>query len=184
MNLQEVQAFAKTLDSSARVILKEESWLMKTIAVLVWLFNREFMTRYATTICNRIYIPKSWFGRDLRRLMVHEVGGHVRQCRWCGLGIHPWVGFPIYMVLYLLILFPVLLAYCRYRFELGADAKAWQWSLMNGESAADVRARAENFAETVASWDYLKPWPRKWVINGFKKRFEKVLAGFGVAHNA
>lgn len=176
MTLEDLRVFAKTLDASAKIIVKDESWFMKTLAVLMWLFNREFMIRYATTICNRVYIPRDWIGRDLRRLLVHEVSGHVRQCRWCGLGIHPWVGFPIYMVLYLLVFFPLLLAYFRYRFELGADATAWAWSLKNGETAEQVKVRSERFAETVSSWDYFKPWPRAWVKKGFQKRFAKVLA--------
>jgi len=40
----------------------------------------------------------------------------------------------------------------------------------------EVRARCESFAETVASWDYLKPWPKAWVLKGFKKKFEEVVA--------
>jgi hypothetical protein len=181
MTQEELQVFARTLDPSAQIIVKEESWLMKVIAVLVWLFNRDFMTQYATTICNRIYIPRDLFGRDLRSLVVHEVSGHVKQCRWCGLGIHPLVGFPIYAVLYLLLPIPLFLAYLRYRFELAADAKAWKWALENGEPVERVRDDSEDFAKTVASWDYLKPWPKSWVIKGFAKRFEKVLAEVGAA---
>jgi hypothetical protein len=60
-------------------------------------------------------------------------------------------------------------------FERNADARAWAWSLKNGEDPASVRARAESFAKTVGGWDYLKPWPSSWVEKGFKKRFEEVL---------
>ena len=103
------------------------------------------------------------------------VGGHVRQCRACGLGTHPWVGFPIYMLLYLFAFFPIFLAWPRYRFELGADAKAWRWSLDNGESPANVRDRSESFGKTVGSWNYLKPWPSGWVSAGFKRKVEQVI---------
>jgi len=170
--LEELNRFAKTLDPSAVVLIKDDSPFMKFLNFFVRLFNKTFMTTYATTICNRVYIPRSWLGRDLRRLLVHEVGGHVRQCRACGLGIHPWVGFPIYMLLYMLVFFPIGLAWPRYRFELGSDARAWRWCLDNGESPDSVRERAKSFAQTVGSWDYLKPWPKTWVFNGFMKRVE------------
>lgn len=174
--LEELNAFARTLDPSAVVLIKDDSPFMKFLNFFVRTFNKTFMTTYATTICNRVYIPRSWLGRDLRRLLVHEVGGHVRQCRACGLGIHPWVGFPIYMLLYMLVFFPLGLAWPRYRFELGADAKAWRWSLDNGESPDSVRERAKAFARTVGSWDYLRPWPSTWVYNGFMKRVEKEIS--------
>ena len=172
--LKKLQAFATALDSSAKVLLKDTSPFMAFIGFFVGLFNKRFKEGFATTICNRIYIPRSWLGRDLNRLLVHEVG-HIQQCRTCGLSIHPWVGFPIYMLLYLLVFFPLGLAYPRYLFERGADAKAWAWSLAHGQPSSDVRARMEHFAETVSSWDYFKPWPRAWVMAGFQKKFTEVL---------
>lgn len=169
--------FARTLDPSAVILVKDSSPLMRALAIVVALFNKTFMATYATTICNRVYVPRAWLGRDLRRLLVHEVRGHVRQCRACGLGIHPWVGFPIYAVLYLLVFFPVLLAWPRYRLELAADAAAWEWSLNAGDAPADVRARADSFAETVAGWGYLSPWFRPLVLRGFRLRADRVVGG-------
>jgi hypothetical protein len=180
LQLADLDRFAKNLDSSAKVLIKDDSPLMKFLNFFVRLFNKTFMTTYATTICNRVYIPRSWLGRDLRRLLVHEVGGHVRQCRACGLGIHPWVGFPLYTLLYAILFFPVGLAYFRYRFELGADAKAWAWSLRNGETVTDIKKRAESFAQTVASWDYLKPWPATLVWNGFMDKVQDVIIEYEV----
>jgi hypothetical protein len=91
------------------------------------------------------------------------------------------VGFPFYLILYGLLFFPIGLAFFRYLFELDADARAWAWSLNSGEDTSSVRSRSESFAKTVASWDYLKPWPASWVEKGFKKSFEKVLVGFNRA---
>ena len=176
LELERLNEFARTLDPSTKILIKDDSAFMKFLNVFVRVFNKEFMTRYTTTICNRVYIPRSHLGRDLRRLLVHEVAGHVRQCRACGLGIHPWVGFPIYLVLYLFVLFPLFLAWPRYRFELGADAKAWRWSLDAGESPDSVRARAESFAKTVSSWDYFKAVPTSWALWGFKRRVEREIA--------
>lgn len=178
MNLTEMNEFAKTLDSSAKVLVKDESPLMRFLNFFARFFNKTFMTTYATTICNRVYIPKAWLGRELRRLLVHEVEGHVRQCRACGLGIHPWAGFPLYTLLYSILFFPLGLAYFRYRFELGADAKAWAWSLRNGDTPDQVRDRAKSFAQTVASWDYFKPWFATLIFNGFMDRVEKVIKDY------
>jgi len=36
---------------------KDESWSSKVIAVLVWIFNREYMTRFTTTRYPRVYFP-------------------------------------------------------------------------------------------------------------------------------
>lgn len=178
MTLNELNEFAKTLDSSAKVLIKDDSPFMKFLNFFVRVFNKSFMTRYTTTICNRVYVPRSKIGQDLRELMVHEVGGHVRQCRWCGAGIHPWIGFPIYLILYLLLFFPLGLAPFRYLFERGADAKMWAWALKNGQTPDNIRARAKSFAQTVAGWDYFKPWPATWVFNGFMSRVEKVIKDY------
>lgn len=175
---------AQKFDSSAKVLIKDDSPLMRFLNFFIRAFNKRFMEGYATTVCNRVYIPRSWIGRDLQELLVHEVDGHVRQCRCCGLGTHPWVGFPVYMLLYLLAFFPIGLSYFRYRFERNADARVWHWALVRGQSAAKVRGRSEHFALTVSSWDYFKPWPRAWVVKGFKRKFDKILAGMGVAYNA
>lgn len=173
--LDELNKFAKTLDPSAKVLIKDDSPLMKFLFFFVRLFNKRFMENYATTICNRVYAPRSWLGRDLRRLMVHEVGGHVRQCRAMGFWIHPWVGFPFYMLFYGVLLFPIGLAYWRYRYEREADAVAWAWSLRNGDTPDQVRERAKSFAQTVASWDYFKPWFSTLIFNGFMDRVEQVI---------
>lgn len=173
--LEELNKFARSLDPSAKVLIKDDSPFMKFLNFFVRLFNKTFMTTYATTICNRVYVPRSWLGRDLRRLLVHEVGGHVRQCRAMGFWLHPWVGFPFYTLFYAILLFPLGLAYWRYWYEREADAVAWAWSLKNGETVQQVRERCESFAGTVASWDYLKPWPKAWVLKGFQKRLQEVI---------
>lgn len=45
-------------ESGAKVRLKSSSPLMKIIGVLLYPFNRTFMTRYTTTIGSTIYVPK------------------------------------------------------------------------------------------------------------------------------
>lgn len=180
MTLQEMEAFAKTYDPSARIVLKDKSWLMWVIAVLAFVFNPKFMSTIAITIANRVYIPKAWIGRDLRRLIAHEVGGHVRQYRKCGLGIHPWAGLPIFWALYLFVL-PFLFAFFRYRWELGAQLEACRWELTNGNSADYVRTLLADFIKRITGPIYLFAWVRPWALSRANKMYDKLLTE--VPHN-
>jgi hypothetical protein len=184
MTLQEMETFAKTYEKSARVILKDDSWFMKVVAVLVWVFNRRFMSAYLTTIANRIYVPKRYIGLNVQRVLVHETEGHVRQARWCGLGIHPMVGIVPYAILYLLVPFFIFFAYFRFRFELNAELKACQYDLLNGNSAVYLRGRLAKFVTKITGADYLFSWVRPWALKRADKAFDKLLKGFGSAYNA
>jgi|WetSurSiteA1Bulk_404760.scaffolds.fasta_scaffold21843_4 hypothetical protein len=173
-----LDTFAKTLEPTARVEIKDDSALMIFLNVFAHLFNATFMTGFATTICRTIYIPRGWLGADLRKLMVHECR-HITQCRWCGFGLHPWVGFIPYLFLYALFPFFIGVAYFRYRFELDADAAAWRWALGSEVSTPeDIRSRALTFANTVGSGAYLFPWPKSLVLSGFLKKAEEVISEF------
>lgn len=172
--LKEWQALAKSFDSSARVYIKDDSSLMIFLAFFAKIFCKEFMTRFATTFCNRIYIPRSILFGDLKRLIAHEVLGHVKQCRACGLGLHPLVGFTFYILLYAILFFPIKLAYFRYIFERNAEYAALAWAIKDGScSTIEAKIRFATFAKTVAGSNYLYPWPKKWVLDGFAKKAEK-----------
>lgn len=55
---------------------KDESWSSKAIAVLVWPFNRNYLSDYVTTIYPRVYFPsRDWVRRNLRtatKILAHE----------------------------------------------------------------------------------------------------------------
>jgi hypothetical protein len=174
LRLHDLNAFAWSIDGTARVLIKDDSRFMRFLAVLVRVFNPNFMA-YATTIGNRIYVPRSLLPTDLRRLLVHEIE-HVQQCRALGFWLHPWLGFPIYMLLYLILPFPIGLAFWRYWYEREAEARAWRWGLDCGESPDSVRDRCDLFSRKVGSWDYFRPWPRAWVVRGFRRRAEEEIA--------
>lgn len=179
--LARLDKFAKSLDSSAKVILKDDSWLMKVIA---WLFsnsNPEFMSRFATTIVRTVYIPEHWLteNKELRPLMCHEVLGHIKQMKLCGLGIHPWLGFPLYTLIYGLLPFIVGIAYFRYRLELACDVHAWKYGLVKEIYTNEyVMIRSESFMETVCSWNYLKSWFTKLAVRRGLRRAEEVVAEY------
>jgi hypothetical protein len=55
---------------------KNTSWLMKALGVLIWLFNRRFMTDYVTTLRWTVYFPSPGFitkNPDLSaQILMHE----------------------------------------------------------------------------------------------------------------
>lgn len=57
-----------------KVIYKSESWLMRILSWVLF-FNPNFMTGYATTIGNTIYLPdaaKNWSKDNVKTLLAHE----------------------------------------------------------------------------------------------------------------
>lgn len=168
----------QSIEPSAKVFLKNQSNLMKFIGWCMKPINKDFMTSYATTICNRIYIPTNWQYKNIRSLLYHEVR-HVTQCKWCGFGIHPWIGFIPYAILYLFFPLPIIGAWCRYRFELDAEAFVWKKKFKEqGELIKEILFRVETFTNILSSWIYLKPLPSKWIKWGFKRKFKKIIDSY------
>ena len=168
----ELEQFAKSFDKSAQLRLKKS---------VIW--NVGALRTFATTIGRTMYIPADWTAETVQRVIPHEVLGHVKQFRWFGLGIHPTLGiFPGMALFYGLLFFPIFLAWFRYRFELHADTKSWEYHLklpINGWGVATVRARAEHFAKKVGGKEYLFSVPKQWAVWGFKRRAEKVIKKVG-----
>lgn len=164
---EKLEAFAKTFDRDAKLSLKKS---------FVWKIGA--LKTFATTVGATVYIPADWTSEQARWVIPHECLGHMKQFRWCGLGIHPNLGiFPGMFLLYIFPAgLPIGLAWLRYRLEMHADSKSWEYMLKEGwRTPAEVRERAVDFAKTVASWNYVKAWPEKWAIWGFKRRAEKVI---------
>jgi hypothetical protein len=160
-----LEAFAKTFDPSARLAVKRSK---------LWVGG---LKTNATTLGRTVYIARHWTSDQVRRVIPHEVLGHVKQFRYCGLGIHPTLGFPGMALIYVWgVIFFIFLAWGRYRCELHADTVSWRYHLKQRTwGPVQVRHRARQFAKTVSSWSYLKAWPKFWVIWGFKRRAEKVI---------
>jgi hypothetical protein len=77
------QAFIAALEAKIReripgfaVRYKDESRFMKFLGVLVWIFNRRFMTDYTTTIAPVVYFPsRAWAAENPRhvwKVLAHE----------------------------------------------------------------------------------------------------------------
>ena len=108
-------------------------------------------------------------------LLVHEAR-HTRQARWCGLGLHPWLGLPLFGLLYLALPLPAGLAVARVFFEIDADRAAWRHALASGASPDQVRARAAEFAGRVCSGHYGWPLPPRIGRAWFARTAERVIA--------
>lgn len=166
----ELEKFAKSFDSSTRLKLKKSS---------LWIGG---LKHNATTLGASVYIPEDWTYAQARGVIPHEVLGHVKQFRWCGLGVHPALGiFPGMAIIYAWgVLLPVLLAWGRYRCELHAETKSWQYHLSKGLWTTDnVRQRSVQFSKVVASSIYAWAVWKSWAVWGFKRRAEKVIRKSG-----
>ncbi len=148
------EALAARIEAAgARVRPKAGSRLMRTCGVLLRLVgNPRFQTEYFTTIGRTIYYPTTV--QDplaYADVMEHELV-HVQQWRRYG---------PLFSVSYLLLPVPVLLAWCR-----------WRWE----REAYLIQLRAANDAEATIAWavdriwrDYAFPWPKPWMRRWFRR---------------
>ena len=170
----ELQA-QKHIDPAIRLYTKD-NWFCTLLAYLAfWMPNETFLTRFATSIGPLIFIPKDWETSQVKRLLPHE-GRHVKHARWLGLWIHPWVGLPLYLVLYCLLPFPCYIAIFRYWFEKDADKQYWLELRRQGRLNAYIVDRAERFGNTVGGWSYLHPLPTRSLCKaGFKRAAIKLL---------
>ncbi len=173
-----LQTYARTFDRSA-VLMSHGHWFWRAVLFVGFWIPKD---RFAQTLGPLVGIPDDWTVEQVKGLLPHECGGHIRQFRWFGLGIHPWVGLPGMALVYGLLFFPIGLAYFRYRLELHADAVKWRTLLKERKaSPSDIMGRAQRFAATVAGWTYLKPWPAALVKRGFVRKAKRIIEEHHVA---
>lgn len=137
--------------------------------------QREFATRYVTTIGSRIYLPTGWAERsDADRYIVlrHEAV-HLRQFRSYGL-----IGMS---ALYLLPLFPLGLAWGRARLEWSGYRETLRATAeVYGVAAAqDARLRAHIVRQfTSGAYGWMWPFPRqieRWIDQAIEEiRLEQI----------
>lgn len=161
----ELEAFARGFDKAARLKVKKSKLWVGTLKT------------NATTLGRTVYIAEHWSEGSVRRVIPHEVLGHVKQFRYCGLGIHPSLGFLGMLLLYVWGgLFPIGLAWIRYRLELHADTQSWEYHLgAKILTPTQILSRARYFADRVASSAYIWPVWRSWAQWGFNRRANKVI---------
>lgn len=174
------EAIARKVEPAVWLTAKD-SWIWKVIGALVHVFTfggttyRKFLDDYGTTIGPVVASPRAWSTLS-EGYLVHEAT-HARDMRLAGLSLHPWVGLLPYGIAYLLLFFPIGLAWCRYRLELRADRARWRYELAHGfKSPEDIQKQAERRGEKLRGGAYGYAWPG--ARGGYRRTVEAVIKEF------
>lgn len=175
-----LEAIARAIEPSVRLVPKDGAFwravgILAAGATFGGIDRRTFLEDYATAIGPLQGYPRHWSVARVESLLVHEAR-HTRQARWCGLGIHPWLGLPLFGALYLAVPLPAGGALLRFWFELDADRAAWRHALAQGARPEQVRTRAVEFASRVCSGHYGWPIPRHLGAAWFARAAERTIA--------
>ncbi len=86
-------------------------FIAKLLLIVTFGTQKTFMTGYTTTINRTIYVPLGWssWTDDQKVSILRHERVHMRQARKHG--------FLLFALLYVLVPFPFVFAYCRARFE-------------------------------------------------------------------
>jgi hypothetical protein len=175
-----LEALARAIEPSVRVQTKDGAhwralaWLA-ALATFGGISRRTFLEDYATTLGPLHGYPRGWSVERVEATLVHEAR-HTSQARWCGLGIHPWLGMPVFAVLYLALPLPVGFGLARLLFEIDADRVTWRHALAAGAAPEQVRARAREFGGRVCSGHYGWPVPRGLGLALFARAADRTIA--------
>ena len=149
---------------SFRVVKKAESGFAKAIDIALKIITfggqHEFMTRYYTVIGDTLYVPAGFEDGDPVGVVItlrHE-RVHLRQRRRYTL--------PGMTILYLLVPFPLGLAYFRARIEWEAYTETLRATLeLRGEDALRSDALRERIVSQFTSAAYGWMWPFPKTVN-------------------
>lgn len=175
-----LEAIARAIEPSVRLVPKEGPFwhalaALAATATLGGISRDTFLRDYATAIGPLQGYPRAWSAVRVESLLAHEAR-HTRQARWCGLGLHPWIGLPLFALLYLGLPLPAGIALPRFLFELDADRAFWRHALAAGMPPDEVRARAVAFASRVCSGHYGWPIPRRLGVPWFARAADRAIA--------
>lgn len=157
---------------------KADFALMKAINIFLVIVSfgqaREFMTKFSTTLGNKIYVNDSWEGMsaDSRMILLRHERVHMRQAKK--------YGRIIFSFLYLFVFFPIGLSYFRAKFE----KEAYEESIR-----AEVELRGINRVLTpeYQNWlagqffgpGYLYSWPfRNHIYRWIRKSIDTSIAEY------
>ncbi len=183
-----LEMIARRIEPSVRLLPKDgRFWRglgkLASIATGGGISVQIFLHDYATAFGPLQGYPREWSAERVEALLVHEAR-HTRQARWCGLGIHPWLGLPLFGLLYLALPLPAGFAMARFWFELDADRASWRHALASGASPEWVRTRAAEFAGRVCSGHYGWPLPQRLGARWFARSAERAIAAHALQQAA
>lgn len=179
---------------------KNRSWSSKVIAVLVWLFNRHYLTRYTTTRYPKVYFPSRKYVDQKPlfsfKILMHEYV-HLFDRRELGWWFSIGYAMPQILGLLLVVVFVVL------GFVLTTEQ--WWWALLVGVPGVvclapvpaywrmkfEMRGYAMNMAIDYWRYGSVQESTKEWVVGqftgpmyyfmwpfkkGMRKRVERVMA--------
>lgn len=155
---------------------KADSKLMKTINVLLLIISfgqaKDFMTKFSTTLGNKIYVNDSWdqMSAESRMILLRHERVHMRQAKK--------YGRFLFSFLYLFVFLPVGLAYFRAKFEKEAYEESIKAEI---ELRGTDRVKTPEYQNWLASQflgaGYLYSWPFKNHIHGWvRKTIDKAVS--------
>jgi hypothetical protein len=143
---------------------KASRWYWKVLAFLLTVISFgqiKFMDTSVTTLVNRIGTPSTWDPNDVENsyeVLLHE-STHVRQYKKYGFG-NIWFGAVVVGFAYLLLPFPVGIAYCRARIEWEAYEQSIRAIIQTyGVDAVKEPDMKAFFVSQFTSAAYLWMWP-------------------------
>jgi len=179
-----LQAELREIDPGVVLMSKDAPfWRMMGWLAAPFTGRAGFRNDFATSIGTLQGYPTAWGENTVRKVGVHEIR-HTRQQRICGwfipvLGwlpwIAPWVGLPLFFLIWGLLPFPIFFAWGRYRLELDATAASWKNELQHGTSVVYVQARVKGWAGTISSRAYGWSIPRRWAEWGAVRKFNQLV---------
>lgn len=160
-----VEAYEKILEEiqtefpDFEIIQKEDSKLMKAIDIALKIITfgqmKAFMTGFITTMGNKVYVPSDWADYPLvsRTSILRHERIHMRQAKK--------YGRLLFSLLYLVVPFPVGIAYFRKKFEQEAYEEslraAHEWRGAAALDSAELKKRTlAHF--TTAEYFWMWPW--------------------------
>jgi len=143
---------------------KASKWYWKVLAFLLTCISFgkiKFMDTSVTTLANRIGTPSTWDPNDVDtsyEVLLHE-STHVAQYKKYGFG-NVWVGVLVVGFAYLLLPFPIGIAYCRAMIEWAAYQQSIRAIIqLHGADAARASNIKSFYVSQFTSVAYLWMWP-------------------------
>lgn len=127
----ELEKLARQFDKSIK--LHNHNNLLSKILAFLFSFvsfgkvsKARFLNNFAYTFGNHHFYPEAWTVEQVKSTLPHEAR-HTYQMRVLGLMIHPLLGLSLFLLIYLLLPFPIGLAFGRLYLELDADKALYQY---------------------------------------------------------
>ena len=177
-----VEEYSKLLEETKKefpdfeIIEKEKSALMKLIDVALKIITfgqmKLFMTGFITVLGNKVYVPGSWEDATVtsKAEIIRHERVHMRQSKK--------YGRVLFSILYLLVPFPLGIAYFRKKFEQEAYEESFKAIYeYHGEKAFTPRLKESMIAHFTTA-QYFWMWPfRKSVEAWYDEAVKKTLSG-------